>query len=82
LTIPGQELGINNPVSTQHTEELPTVLTEVMETFPMPLTFLLFHFLLDLSMMNSLDFLHQTFQQPVVPECGLIYRIQVEYYGI
>jgi hypothetical protein len=65
-------------VMTQHTEELPILLTEVIEPFPMPLTFPLFHFWLDLSRINSLYFLHQTCQQPVVSECGPLHRILAE----
>jgi hypothetical protein len=65
-------------LTTEHTEELPILLTEVMEPFPMSLTFPFFHFWLDLSRINSLDFLHQTFQQPVVSKCGPLHRILAE----
>jgi hypothetical protein len=64
--------------TTHHTEELSIMFTEVMETFPMPLTFPLFHFWLDLRRINSLDFLYQTCQQPVVPECGPPHGILAE----
>jgi hypothetical protein len=64
--------------TTHHAEELSIMFTEVMEPFPMPLTFPLFHFWLDLRRINSLDFLHQTCQQPVVAECGSLHRMLAE----